>query len=92
MAEAEYFLARRDGRVVGRITAQVDDGYNRYHDARWGMFGFLEFEDDQEVADALLAAAETWCRGQGCDRMVGPMSFPSTTRRASCSRASSTSR
>ena len=72
---AEYFLARRGGRVVGRITAQVDDGYNRYHDARWGMFGFLELEDDQEVADALLAAAETWCRGQGCDRMVGPMSF-----------------
>ena len=72
---AEYFLARRGGRVVGRITAQVDDAYNRYHDARWGMFGFFELEDDQEVADALLAAAETWCRGQGCDRMVGPMSF-----------------
>jgi GNAT superfamily N-acetyltransferase len=72
---AEYFLARRGGRVVGRITAQVDDDYNRYHGAHWGMFGFLEFEDDQEVLDALLAAAEAWCRERGCERMVGPMSF-----------------
>jgi GNAT superfamily N-acetyltransferase len=39
------------------------------------MFGFLEFEDDQEIVDALLAAAEAWCRSRGCDRMVGPMCF-----------------
>jgi GNAT superfamily N-acetyltransferase len=73
--EGEYFLARRDGRVVGRISAQIDFDFNQYHGSRWGMFGFLEFEDDQEVVEALLAAAETWCRSKGCDRMVGPMSF-----------------
>jgi hypothetical protein len=73
--EGQYFLARRDGRVVGRVTAQVDFDFNQYHGSRWGMFGFLEFEDDQEVVDALLAAAEAWCRTRGCDRMVGPMSF-----------------
>jgi len=73
--EGQYFLARRDGRVVGRITAQVDYDFNAYHGSRWGMFGFLEFEDDQEVVDALLAAAAEWCRSQGCDRMVGPMNF-----------------
>jgi GNAT superfamily N-acetyltransferase len=73
--EAGYFLARRDGRVVGRITAQVDFEYNRFHNARWGTFGFLEFEDDQEVVEALLAAAERWCRAHGCDRMVGPLCF-----------------
>ena len=50
--EAEYFLARRDGRVVGRITAQVDFAFNQYHGSRWGMFGFLEFEDDPEIVDA----------------------------------------
>lgn len=71
--EAEYFLARRDGRVVGRITAQLDRAYNSFHGARWGMFGFLEFEDDQEVVDALLKVAEDWLRIRGCDRMVGPM-------------------
>jgi GNAT superfamily N-acetyltransferase len=73
--EAAYFLARRDGRVVGRVTAQVDFAFNRYHDSRWGMFGFLEFEDDLEILQALLAVAEGWCRSRGCDRMVGPMSF-----------------
>ncbi len=72
---AAYFLARRDGQVVGRITAQVDFDYNIYHGTRWGMFGFLEFEDDQEIVDALLATAEAWCRSHGCDRMVGPMNF-----------------
>ena len=39
------------------------------------MFGFLEFEEDPEVLDALLAAAESWLRERGCDRMVGPMDF-----------------
>src|SRR5689334_15761839 len=47
--DAEYFLARRGGVVVGRITAQIDYAFNRYHGSRWGMFGFLEFEDDAEV-------------------------------------------
>jgi hypothetical protein len=73
--EAQYFLARRDGRVVGRITAHLDYAFNRYHASRWGMFGFLEFEDDPEVLEALLATAEAWCRSHGCDRMVGPMNF-----------------
>ncbi|MFZ0040213.1 MAG: GNAT family N-acetyltransferase [Solirubrobacteraceae bacterium] len=73
--EAEYFLARRDGRVVGRITAQIDFAYNQFHGSRWGMFGFLEFEEDQAILDALLAAAEAWLRLRGCDRMVGPMDF-----------------
>jgi len=74
-ADAAYYLARRDGRVVGRISAQVDRAYNELHSNRWGMFGFLEFEEDQEVVDALLAAAENWLRRRGCDRMVGPMDF-----------------
>ncbi len=70
---AQYFLARRDGRVVGRISAQVDDAFNDFHDSRWGMFGFLEFEDDPEILRALLESAEAWLRSLGCDRMVGPM-------------------
>ncbi|MBV9423541.1 MAG: hypothetical protein JOZ98_11560 [Solirubrobacterales bacterium] len=73
--EAEYFLARRDGRVVGRITAQIDHSFNAFHHSRWGMFGFLEFEEDHEVLDALLGAAEDWLRARGCERMVGPMDF-----------------
>ena len=73
--EAEYFLAWRDGRVVGRVSAQVDHAFNEFHDSRWGMFGFLELEDDPEAMSALLGAAESWLRERGCDRMVGPMDF-----------------
>jgi GNAT superfamily N-acetyltransferase len=73
--EAEYFLGRRGGRVVGRVTAQVNHAANDHHGRRWGNFGFIEFEDDQEVVDALLAAAETWLRERGMERMVGPMDF-----------------
>jgi GNAT superfamily N-acetyltransferase len=73
--EAELFLARRDGRVVGRISAQIDRHFNEFHSHRWGLFGFLEFEDDQAILDVLLAAAETWLRERGRDRMVGPMDF-----------------
>jgi len=72
---ARYFIAERDGEVVGRITAQIDFAFNEFHDSRWGMFGFLEFTDDPEIVTALLDAAESWLRDRGCDRMVGPMDF-----------------
>jgi GNAT superfamily N-acetyltransferase len=73
--EAQYLLARRDGRVVGRLTAQVDSAFNAYHDSAWGNFGFLEIEDDPEALGALLDAGAAWLRARGCDRMVGPMDF-----------------
>jgi GNAT superfamily N-acetyltransferase len=73
--DAQLFLAERDGRVVGRISAQYDDAFNAFHSNRWGMFGFLELEDDPEILPALLAAAEDWLRSHGRDRMVGPMDF-----------------
>ena len=73
--EAEYFLARRDGRVVGRISAQINHAFNDYQKKNWGWFGFLEFEDDQEVLEALLDAAERWLRERGKERMVGPADF-----------------
>lgn len=73
--EAEYFLARRGGRVVGRITAQVDRAFNDFHHANCGMFGFLELEDDQQVMDALLDTATSWLSARGCERMIGPMDF-----------------
>ncbi len=73
--EAEYFLARRAGRVVGRITAQINHAFNTQHDSKWGWFGFLELEEDPEVLQALLDAAQRWLRERGCERMVGPADF-----------------
>jgi hypothetical protein len=73
--EAQLFLAERDGRVVGRISAHYDRAFNEFHGNRWGMFGFLELADEPEVLPALLQAAEGWLRERGRDRMVGPMDF-----------------
>ena len=81
--EAELFLARRDGRVVGRVSAQIDHHFNAYQDNAWGMFGFLEVEDDLEALTALLDAAADWLRERGRDRMVGPMDF-TMNERAAC--------
>ena len=74
-AEVEFFLAWRDERPVGRITAHIDRHFNEYQHHDWGMFGFFECENDHEAANALLSAAEEWLRARGRDRMVGPMDF-----------------
>lgn len=73
--EAEYFLAWRDGRAVGRITAQVDRILNEFQGNDWGLFGFFECEEDPEATRALLDAAAAWLKARGRDRMVGPMDF-----------------
>lgn len=74
-ADHELFLARRNGRVVGRISAQVDHEHNRYHEERTGFFGFFESEDDPETAAALLATASGWLRERGMELARGPLSF-----------------
>jgi GNAT superfamily N-acetyltransferase len=74
-ADAQYFLAWRDGRVVGRICAHIDHNFNEFQHNDWGLFGFFECENDPETARALLDSAEAWLRERGRDRMVGPMDF-----------------
>src|SRR3954451_10289066 len=71
----ELFLAERGGRVVGRVSAQVDHAYNRHHEDRRGWFGFFDCEDDGAVARALLQSAEGWLRARGMARMTGPADF-----------------
>jgi GNAT superfamily N-acetyltransferase len=74
-AEAEFFVAERDGEPVGRITAQVDERWDEHQGGRDGMFGFFESVEDGEVARALLDAAEGWLRARGRERVLGPMDF-----------------
>ncbi len=76
-ARRRLFLARRDGRPVGRIAAIVDEKANAYWDERCGAFGFFECLEDHEAADALFRAAADWLRSQGMAFMRGPLS-PST--------------
>lgn len=73
--EAQLFLARRAGRTVGRVSAQVDHHHNEFHAEKTGFFGFFESEDDPTIARALLQAAEAWLRQRGMDRVRGPLNF-----------------
>jgi len=73
--DARLFLARRDGRVVGRISAHVNASYDDVHGPGTGMFGFLEVEEDPEALERLLAAAAGWLAARGRTRMLGPMDF-----------------
>ena len=74
-AEAEYFLAERNGHVVGRIAAISNRLHNETHQDRVGFFGFFECVDDQLVANELFERAEEWCQARGHDVMRGPASF-----------------
>jgi hypothetical protein len=73
-AKAQLFLAERGGRVVGRISAQVDELVLEHMAPGLGQWGMFEAEDE-ETAHALLAAAEDWLRGQGMTRSMGPFSL-----------------
>lgn len=73
-AEAEFFLAERDGHVVGRISAQVDRLVEEQMGSGTGQWGFFEAEDSS-VAAALIEAAEGWLRGRGMTRALGPFTL-----------------
>jgi len=74
-AESALFTAWKDGRLCGRISAQVDHEHlKRYGDAT-GFFGFFDTLDDPEVSKALLDAAQAWLKQQGMQRIRGPLSL-----------------
>lgn len=72
--KAAFFLARRDGKVVGRISAQVCQLVQERRPGL-GQWGFFDCVDDAEVAGALIAAAEDWLCAQGMTRAQGPISL-----------------
>ena len=73
--EVQFFLARRAGKVVGRISAQIDKAYlERYQDST-GHIGSIVAEDDQAIFQALFKEAEAWLRARGMIRATGPFSL-----------------
>ncbi|APR82158.1 Hypothetical protein A7982_07507 [Minicystis rosea] len=74
-ADGTAWVAYRDGRPVGRISAQIDQEHLARHKDDAGMFGFLDTVEDPEVAKALLAEAEAWVKARGMKRLRGPMSL-----------------
>jgi GNAT superfamily N-acetyltransferase len=74
-AEAELFVAERDGEPVGRISAHVDHRWDEYQGGSDAMFGFFESTEDPEVARALFDTAGEWAAGKGRQRILGPLDF-----------------
>jgi len=74
-ATVTLWLARRNGQVVGRISAHIDHLYNEFHGEKIGAFGFLETINDYAVAEALLSTARDWVKSQGMTTLRGPLNF-----------------
>ncbi len=72
---AAYFIAERNGKIVGRIAAIINDQVNTRQNEHKGRFGFFDTIDDPHVSSALLTAAEDWLRRQGMTEIVGPLGF-----------------
>ena len=73
--EAEYFMAFRDGKPVGRIAAIIHRISNEEHGKKEMRFGFVDFIDDEEVSRALFDAAAGWGKSKGMESMIGPLGF-----------------
>jgi hypothetical protein len=74
-SEARLFLARRDGMVVGRVAAILNNPANRKYGTKNLRFGWFDAEDDPEVFAALFAAVEAWGREKGMETLTGPQGF-----------------
>jgi hypothetical protein len=72
---ADFFLATRDGRVVGRIAALENKRFNDYHKTKQVQFYLFECEDDQEVANALFERVFEWSKSRSLNHLVGPKGF-----------------
>ena len=73
--EADYFLALRDGKIVGRVAAIINHRANETWQKKEVRFGWIDFIDDPEVSEALLRTVEEWGRQRGMTHIQGPLGF-----------------
>lgn len=73
--EAEYFLALKDDKIVGRVAAIINHKANKKWERKDVRFGWIEYIDDIEVSKALLTAVEEYGRSKGMDTIAGPLGF-----------------
>ena len=74
-SEAEYFLAYKDGKLVGRVAAIINNKSNARWERKDVRFGWLDMIDDIEVTKALFKAVEDYGRSKGMNQIVGPLGF-----------------
>jgi hypothetical protein len=74
-SDADFFIAMRDGKDVGRIAALENRRFNDYHKTKQAQFYLFDCEDDQEAANLLFEQVFGWARERGLDKVVGPKGF-----------------
>ncbi len=74
-SDADFFIAVRDGRDVGRVAALVNTSFNAYHQTHQAQFYLFDCEEDQEAATALFEQVFAWARARGLNKAVGPKGF-----------------
>ena len=72
---ADYYLAIRDNKVVGRVAAIINNKANEKWDQKRVRFGWIDFIEDKEVLEALLKAVEDFGKAHGMNEIVGPLGF-----------------
>jgi len=72
-AEMQLWVARRDGRDIGRIAGIIERSHNEFHGERTAFFGFFECIDDAAVCARLFDVVTVWAREKGMNRILGPM-------------------
>lgn len=73
--EADYFLAYREGKVVGRVAAIINHRANEQWNKHTVRFGWIDFIDDIEVSRALIDTVKAWGRERGMNEIEGPLGF-----------------
>ena len=73
--EADYFLAYREGKIVGRVAAIINHRANEQWNKKTVRFGWIDFIDDQEVSRALIDTVKQWGKERGMDTIEGPLGF-----------------
>lgn len=73
--EQQLFLAYKDNQIVGRIGAIINRRSNELWQQQHARFGFVDFINDNDVVDALFAAAEKWAKDKGMTAIQGPMGY-----------------
>ena len=73
--DTELFLARRNGKIVGRVAAIINHRANETWNTKHVRFGWIDFIDDIEVTRALMETVENWGKQRGMTRLIGPLGF-----------------
>lgn len=73
--DSAYWVARRNGKTVGRIAGIINSRYNDKEQRKLARFGWLDFEEDEEVLTELMTTFEAWARDKGMEKTHGPLGF-----------------